>query len=477
VRIIRGERWRLLPGLLLIATCSNIHDSVREDAGAVGAEVQRRTGVEASSPPELVEDGDVLRDIHPLVQGELTEENAVKVSLLNNRAVRASYESLGIARADLLQAGLLSNPVFSANAKFFGSGTEVELGLAQSFLDLFRIPLRRGVAEARLREATATVTRDLIHLTFEVRRTFLQVRAANQMVEMRRHVFETTKASFDLMRHLHEAGNVTDQQLTTEEGALTRAQIELAASESFATESREPLNVLLGLWGASSAGWIITGRLPEALGSDLPLDHLEARAIASSLDLATSRFHAESLAQVAGLDTWEQVFASDSVGAVAKRESADGSWGVGPSFSLSLPLFDHGQAARAAGSFALAQALDVYAHTAVQIRASARSLRERFISLTERVRFIRDVHLPLRARLVRETLQNYNAMQIGAFDVLVARQQEIEAGREYIETLRDAWLTRLDVEELLAGSFNAERAMAPPGMAAKSSTAPMKKGH
>ena len=38
----------------------------------------------------------------------VTEETAVKVALLRNASVRASYERLGVARADLLQAGLVA---------------------------------------------------------------------------------------------------------------------------------------------------------------------------------------------------------------------------------------------------------------------------------------------------------------------------------------------------------------------------------
>jgi len=44
-------------------------------------------------------------------------------------------------------------------------------------------------------------------------------------------------------------------------------------------------------------------------------------------------------------------------------------------------------------------------------------------------------------------------MQIGAFDVLRARQQQIADEREELITMRDAHLVRLDLQELLAGSM------------------------
>ena len=44
----------------------------------------------------------------------LTGDSAVQIALLNNRALRATLEEIGISRADLIQAGLLRNPEFSA---------------------------------------------------------------------------------------------------------------------------------------------------------------------------------------------------------------------------------------------------------------------------------------------------------------------------------------------------------------------------
>jgi hypothetical protein len=43
-------------------------------------------------------------------------------------------------------------------------------------------------------------------------------------------------------------------------------------------------------------------------------------------------------------------------------------------------------------------------------------------------------------------VQYYNAMQIGAFEVLDAKQRETEARREHVEALEDAWLARIDLE-------------------------------
>src|SRR5574341_806134 len=57
----------------------------------------------------------------------------------------------------------------------------------------------------------------------------------------------------------------------------------------------------------------------------------------------------------------------------------------------------------------------------------------------------------LRERIINEAQLQYNAMQLGVFDLLRAREQQIQAAVAYIETLRDYWLARTDLGQLLSG--------------------------
>jgi outer membrane protein, heavy metal efflux system len=406
-------------------------------------------------------DGSVARaTCAELLSGPITQAAAVKVALLQNGAVRESYERLGIARADLVQAGLVSNPVFSADAKFFSAGPEIELGLAQSFLDLFFIPLRRRVAAADLRAAEASVARDLVSLVYEVRRAFAGALAAEAIVEARRESLRTATTQRDLVRTLYDAGNVPASRRTTLEAGASRAQLDLTESEAMARAAREPLYVLLGLCEASPKVQLV-GTLDTLPGQVVDEPVAVSRAVGRSLDLVASCARIESAAQAAGLRRREGVLPLLEVGAVGKGE-AEGPWGFGPSVSTALPIFDHGQARALAANAVFRQRVVHHGVLTVEVQSAARMLRDRAAMLRERARSLREEYLPLRSRLVRETVQQYNAMQIGAFEVLSARQQEAEAQLEHLETVRDAWLARLDLEELIAGSLNRERLRSTP---------------
>jgi cobalt-zinc-cadmium efflux system outer membrane protein len=452
-----------LAALAAVGGCASDAGSAEDDGRRIRGDVARRTGVEVPAPARLAVDGAwpaVDAATRAILSEPLTEKAAVQVALLRNPSVRASYERLGIARADLLQAGLVRNPVFTADAKFFDAGgPELELSLAQSFVDLFFRPLRRRVAAAELCAAQAEVARDLVGLVFDVRRALVAARAAQDVVEARAKAHAAAAASRDLMRRLHEAGNVVDAKMTLEEVAASRAALDLAAAEASVREAREPVHVLLGLAGDATA-WTVAGRLPTLPGDAPTPAEAEARALPASLDLVASRARVEAALRRAGLVRDESAWETFDLGLVAKREAADGAWGAGPSVSTSIPLFDAGQA-RSAAALATARGL-VARHEAIanDVRSAARRLADRAGTLRDRERALRETYLPLRARLVVETLQSYNAMQIGAFDVLRAKELERDAEREHVETLRDAWLARLDLQELLAGALPRARAEA-----------------
>lgn len=440
----------LLAGTTLVA-CASV-DATR--AGAMAAlqlDVEERAGV-TTAVGDSAGEGLIAAGVADLLTRELTEADAVRLALLNNRDVRAGYERLGIAAADLVQAGLLTNPVFGADVlRVPGGGTEVGLGLAQPLLDLFRRPLRQRRAAHDLDAATAAVTRTLVRLAFSVRRELVRVRAAQQLEDAGRGALAAARAAHDLMRGLADAGNVVEVQLAATRVGEGRARLELAAAERAAREAREPLNVLLGVWGRHVA-WHVGGPLPASAVDGLDLDGVEARGIAASLELRENRARIDAAAQDARIVAWEAWLPSATLGIAVEREAGEG-WGLGPSVSVELPLFDQGNARDAAAAARLRRLLHHHVQLAVVVRAGARLLHDRLDLLQQRADFLAHELLPAQDHMLRATLQDYNAMQIGAFDVLAQKQQQLAAVREHVTTLRDAWLARLDLEELLAGSL------------------------
>ena len=99
---------------------------------------------------------------------------AVELTLANNRALRADLEVIGQAKADLVQAGLLSNPVLSLMFGFPEAGglSKIDFGLSKDFADLWLIPSRKRAAVAMLQQRVLSLTDTAIQLATEVRTVY-----------------------------------------------------------------------------------------------------------------------------------------------------------------------------------------------------------------------------------------------------------------------------------------------------------------
>ena len=153
----------------------------------------------------------------------------------------------------------------------------------------------------------------------------------------------------------------------------------------------------------------------------------------TDLELAIARREIESFARQLGLTQTSALVPEVEIGALSERE--EGEWEVGPALALPIPLFDQGQARVATARAELRRRQQAYIDLAVQIRSGLRAARQRVLSARRQALHYLDTVLPLQDQITNETLLQYNAMQVGVFQLLVAKQQQIDAGRRYIESL------------------------------------------
>ena len=111
---MKSVRW--LWGALAATGCASVSPKASFDD--VSALVAERGGARIHWDQGTPADEQVRARVHDLVTGTLTPDGAVEVALLRNQGLVATYEELGIAQADLVQAGLLRNPSFGARVRF-----------------------------------------------------------------------------------------------------------------------------------------------------------------------------------------------------------------------------------------------------------------------------------------------------------------------------------------------------------------------
>ena len=400
----------------------------------------------------LPEDREVQQAVDALLEEELTVDAAVQIALLNNARLQATYEELGVSQAEVVQAGLLMNPMVFGSIRFpdvSSAANNLEFGLVQNFMDLLMLPARKKIAAARFEQTKAMVAAEVIAIVSEVEKAYFEVQGAANSRQVRARIVETSGASHEFAQRLYEAGNIGELSLANEQGQYEEMRVRLAESDILLSTTRERLTRLMGLWGAR-VDWQLPPRLPDIPAQEIPLEQLETLAVANRLDLESARRKIDVLAQVLGTTvTWRWI-GDLEVGVSAERDT-DRTWVIGPELVLELPLFDQRQAKVAQGEALLRQKVNNLTALAVDVRSEVRTLRDKLVMQRYLIDHYKKVIIPLRERIVALTLEKYNYMLVGAFDLLLAKQQEFDTYVKYLEAVRDYWVIRAELRKAVGG--------------------------
>lgn len=431
---------------LLTATLGACVPSRSAVFGPVERDVAQRVGVTPRWGDERIPAA-----ITALLARPLDRDAAVRIALASNRRLQATYDELGIAAGDVASATVLAPTEVDLQYKGHDGG-ELEIEVIQDILDLLQLPQRRGAASAQLAAARARAVAATVMLVASVERAVVDVAAAQQDLELRQTAFDAASASADIVERMRAAGNAPELALVRERDQRERLRIELARAQLEVEVAREALNAVLGLTGADTR-WTLTERLPDAAEAAPALDGLERDAVAASLDLAALSADADAAAGRLGIARTRAWLPALGVGVATSRSNDH--WDVGPALSVGLPIFDQQQGPRARATAELRRTRNEATATAIELRAHARATRQRVLQAHAEARHLRTVVLPLRQRILDEAVKQYNAMNASSFELLTARRELVDAGRQYIDALRRFHRAAADTRALQRGAMPA----------------------
>ncbi len=427
--------------------------------------VADRTAVTAAWPRDAGAEADLRARADEVLAVPLTPESAAQVALWRNRALLAELEEIGISQADYAQATRIANPGFSAarlDPDEPGAVAKVELSLIQDLLDPLLLPLRKRFAAADLEATKMHVGQAMLDLVGEAKAALVHYQAAERLVDRLAVIVEVEEAAVALAERQRAAGNIPQLDLEEQHARLAEARVDKVRAELDARASGEAINRLLGLSGGETAWSAVP--LAELPVEQPELSGLESLAVAQRLDLQGARFAVEAVGRALALRRSTRFFPGGIRVGVRREREPDRVKVTGPVLDLELPIFDTGAASiarlEAERRFAERQLEDL----AIRVRSQVRELRDRLVAHRELARYYRDTVLPQRVRILDQTLRHYNMMIKGVYDVLLARRLEAEAERAAIETWRDAWMARYELERAVGGRLSAATTMPTPAV-------------
>ncbi len=449
------SEYRVVLALALSALALSGCATMQRTAGfpEVDKQLSARVGENAGWHQNADEDRAAEAKVRELLEGELTATNAMRIALLNNRGLQATYERLGIAQADLVQAGLLDNPEVGLQYLFGDEGDLFEASIIQPLMSVITVAARKQVGTAQAEQVRLEVAQSAFELCMDVKAAYYGVLADAQAIELLQQVTLGTEAAAELAARQYQAGTLNRKDQALQQAFYAQAALDTAQAQARLSSDRERLNRLLGVWGQQTQ-WKLPTRLPQPPEALPALDRVEQLALEQRLDLAAAKREVEAVYRAYGLTRDTRLLSSLGIGVTFKREPS-GEKLVGPDLSFSLPLFDQGQARVARVESELRQSERKLEAMAVDIRSQARDARVRLHAAYDAVNHYRNALLPLHQTVVQETLKFYNGMLVGVYELLLAQQAQVQTAKQYVETTKEFWLNWIDLERAVGGTLAA----------------------
>lgn len=480
---------RSLPWIGLLVLALGCASSTRRDEGLVRAMANERRDHRLLPPlsrsdlprvaeREVQDQGQLERKTQKLLEQPLSAESATRIALLQNRELRASLRDMGVARADALQASVPPNPRVHAELFPGADDSELELGVEIALTDSILAPARSRALAPMIEAARFDAASTVLDIGYRARVAFYDVQAAEQRVAIAKQSHDTLLAGLEATRAMREAGNVPEVDLASAQVAAERAGIKVAQLELDRMLARERVQRLLGVELPERA-WPSARSLEPVPSQPELAEKANARALSTSFALRAMQLRLESLERQAGVSRTSGWLPDLSVELLARRDEAESDdFRFGAAVALDVPLFDRNQGHAGSLEAQRDAMLERYYGMADAVRSLAREADARVRSAHARAKKYQELILPAQARVCEQLLLHYNAMQIGVFDLLQARREQLEAQLAYVETLREYWSNLAAMQALLAGYMPSLAALEGAGRAMPSASArPETGGH
>lgn len=433
---------------LVLSGCASFSNDGGLDA--VSELTRERTGQAVTLSRPGADMAQAEKTVTQLLGEPLTPDSAVQVALLNNRRLRASLAQLGIAEANLVQAGRMRNPSFSFGRMVGGDEVEIERSVMFDIVGLLTMPLRSNIEQRSFEIAKLQAAAAAVQLAADTRRGYFNAVSAQQSARYAAQVQLSAEAGADLARRMARVGNFSKLDQMREQAFYADATAQLARARHNAVMAREQLARLMGVWGTMTM-FKLPDRLPDLPATPKTVERIEAQAIGQRLDIRMSMRETEMTSSALGLSK-ATGFVNVLHGGYMNKSVTGAPRSNGYEIGLELPIFDWGGSRIAKAEAIYMQALERTADIAVRARSEARQAYSAYRTTYDLARHYRDEVIPLRKAISDETLLRYNGMLIGTFELLADSRAQVNSVNAAIEAQRDFWLADTDLQAAINGT-------------------------
>jgi outer membrane protein TolC len=444
-------RLSLMLGAAALVGCATF--SADGGFGPVAATTRAELGKDVRWPRTAEEHAKSRAEIAALLDHPLGVDDAVQIALLNNHALQADFEELGISEADLVQAGRLPNPRFTLRHATGGGAVDVEETLTFGVLALITTPYAHATGRLAFVQAQREAVLRVVRLADRTRTAYFTALAAHDSLDFAWSVKNAAEVGAELAHRMLGAGNWNRLDQIRQKKFYLQALQDLAEAELADARARAELAGLMDVDEARTPVRLAE-RLPELPTNITALPDLDTIALSKRIDLTMMRAELDELARRLTLTQATRFINVLDAGPARVREGPhDAPAETGYEVDLEIPIFDPGDARVHRAAALYARAADRFAQAAIDARSEVRKAAEQYrVSYEMAVREHEDV-LPLQKQITQQDVLRYNASLISVFELLADARAQIAGVNDYIQSVRDFWIAQSHLNTaMLAGA-------------------------
>jgi outer membrane protein TolC len=382
----------------------------------------------------------------------LDADGAAAVAVINHPGLQAAYADLGIAAADVAQAGQLPNPRFSTTRVRSDDSFKYETALTLPIVALLTAPATVRMERRRFEAVKLEVADRVIRHAAQTRRAWTEAVAAAAAVKYLEQVHGAAEATAELAGRMVVAGNVPRLDALREQAFAADTAVQLRRARGVATAAHLRLARWMGL-GESASAVLLPAVLPPLPTTIDAVEGLEATALVRRLDILAAKRDAEATARSLGLTRATRFINALELGPATLLEQGHAAK-KGYEISIELPIFDWGASRVARAESTYLRAVANVAHVALEARSEVREAHAAYAAAWDVARHYGDLVVPVSGRIVDESLLRYNGMLNSVFELLSDGREQVRASQGHLEALRDFWLAEADLRQALGGRLS-----------------------
>ncbi len=395
------------------------------DLGTVDAAMRSRglSGIRVEGAPPLPPDASI--------DDGLTSQEAVAIALWNSPSFQATLAELGIARADVVEAGLLRNPVFSL---LFPVGPkQLEWTLQFPFEALWQRPRRVAAAQLNAQSVGERLVWDALTLVAQARTAHADAVIADRRLQLTIENANLVQRLAGITEARFRAGDISELEARSARSDASRVLVVRQAVEHDRDLARLTLAATLGVDALADRLQPVPGELvdPSTCGTDVA--RLED-ALASRPDVRAAEIGIEAAAQRA---RWEESRVFALIGILDANGSGEEGFELGPGVNVELPIFSRNQGAIGRADAEVERASRQYAAVRAQVVADVRSAGVRVQQAQQAIGAWHDDIVPSLVTEQRQAEIAYQAGEIPLFTLLDVSRRLVDGRTRLLDAEAD----------------------------------------